>query len=238
MMAQYNLNKRSVFASHWHVFLGVFAGLSICFYFFFAFVGLAPDEINVLAGSAEITDLLNTASNIEAQKTAVSDYDNWDEWNNQSNNVANNNLSVLLPSRVVIPKVEIDVSVANPTSERVSDLDNALLNGSARYPSSGNINFGNMFIFAHSTTYKVVKNQAYKAFNGLKDLQYGDEIYVTAENGKKYLYTVTSVQMASAANIQIHFSDNLHTLTLATCNVAGQKEERWIVEAKYVKEVS
>jgi Sortase (surface protein transpeptidase) len=238
-MSQYNLNKRSVFTSHWHVFIGVFFGLAACLYFFFAFVGLAPEEINVLAGSAEITSLLQTSSNMEQHRAIVRDYRGWDEWN-QTNGSSSNlvtNFDVLLPTRIKIPKVGVDTPVANPQSENVTVLDEALLGGAARYPSSGNLNYGNMFIFAHSTTYAVVRNKAYQAFNGLKNLQYGDEIYVTSEDGRQFLYTVTNVQMASAANVQIHFSNDLHTLTLATCNVAGQKEERWIVEAKFVGEV-
>lgn len=141
----------------------------------------------------------------------------------------------ILPVHITIPKIGVDVSISNPESDNVDALDEYLKKGAVHYPGSGSLTSGNMFLFAHSTGFKVVQNQAYKAFNNLKDLSVGDTVSVKGEDGKVYEYKVSSVKLVSDKDVLVSFDKNSHRLTLSTCNTFGKKEERYVVEAYFEK---
>jgi LPXTG-site transpeptidase (sortase) family protein len=138
-----------------------------------------------------------------------------------------------LPMRIKIDAIGIDTSIYNPETTDIKIMDEYLLRGAVRYPGSGLLGVGNIFLFGHSTGYKVVNNQAYKTFNGLGKLKVGDEIIVYSSNAK-YIYSVTNIEMKTASKIEVDFSNIKNMLTLSTCNVFGEKEDRYIVEAIFV----
>lgn len=140
------------------------------------------------------------------------------------------------PERVIIDKVGIDSVIEKPNKVDVVTLDQALTKGAVHYPGSGSVNEGNMFIFGHSTNWKVVQNQAYKTFNGLEKLVQGDEIIIQAE-GKSFIYRVNSVNLVDEDDALVEFNNTSRTLTISTCNTFGEKQERWVVEADFVREV-
>lgn len=140
---------------------------------------------------------------------------------------------VELPIRVIIRKVGVNTAVTNPTSADNAVLNDHLLRGAVRYPGSGTLGKGNVFIFGHSTGLKVVNNQAFKAFNNLKNLNPGDEIIVQSSK-KDFHYKVMSVSLADSNEALVDFSSDRNMLTLSTCNVFGEKQERFIVEAQFV----
>ena len=89
------------------------------------------------------------------------------------------NLVGELPLSIKIPVIGVDAPIYNPATTSVSVLDGYLLKGAVRYPGSGLLGGdGNIFIFGHNTGIKIVYNQAFKTFNGLKDLKAGDLIHV------------------------------------------------------------
>ena len=143
------------------------------------------------------------------------------------------NSKVVLPNYIKIPKIGVDVSVSNPESDSIDILDEYLKKGSVHYPGSGSLSGGNMFLFAHSTGFKIVQNQAYKAFNDLKSLSTGDVIYVSGEDGKTYVYKVSSVKLATDKDVLVTFDRKERMLTLSTCNTFGEKSERYVVEAYF-----
>jgi LPXTG-site transpeptidase (sortase) family protein len=138
------------------------------------------------------------------------------------------------PTHVLIDKIGVDTAVSNPLSTDNTALNNDLLRGAVRYPGSGILGHGNMFIFAHNTGIKIVNNQAYKAFNHLKNLTGGDTIRVQS-NDKEYMYAVTKVTLVDSNQSWVTFSDTKNMLTLSTCDVFGQKQDRYVVEAIFVK---
>jgi len=140
------------------------------------------------------------------------------------------------PDRVVIDKIGVNTIVSQPETQDVTVLDQYLTKGSVYYPGSGTIEQGNIFIFAHSTSFQVVKNQAYKAFNDLNKLEKGDLITIEAD-GSKYLYKVYNVKLLNEDDALITFDNNDRKLTLSTCNTFGAKQERWVVEAEFYQEV-
>lgn len=137
------------------------------------------------------------------------------------------------PVRVHAENVGLDVAVNNPISTEVAVLDDYLTRGAVRYPGSGTLGNGNLFIFGHSTSFKVVHNPAYQAFNGLKYLQPGDFVYVDSFDNT-YTYVVSSVHLVDSREAFVDFSANKNELTLSTCNTFGKKEERYVVKAQYV----
>jgi LPXTG-site transpeptidase (sortase) family protein len=146
------------------------------------------------------------------------------------------NTDILLPDRVTIPEIGVDSVIQKPQSQEISVLDEALNKGAVYYPGSGTINRGNMFIFGHSTGFSVVNNQAYKTFNDLDKLSAGDEIRIESD-GKTYIYKVESLVLVDESEAFVDFSKTDRRLTISTCNSFGAKQERWVVEAVFDREV-
>ena len=140
----------------------------------------------------------------------------------------------IVPLRVVIDDVGIDTQIQNPDTTDVAVLDEELRSGAVHYPGSGIPGNGNMFLFGHSSSLAVVRNQAYKTFNGIQNLERGDEIVVYSED-EKFIYRVLNVKMVSAEEALVDFSSSKDMLTLSTCNTFGQKQDRFVVEADYVR---
>lgn len=147
-----------------------------------------------------------------------------------------NDTEILFPNHVSIPKIGVDSNIERPASQDVSVLDEALSRGAVYYPGSGTINAGNMFLFGHSTGLSVVNNQAYKTFNDLSKLEKGDEIYIESGD-KKFVYKVSSLVLVDENEAFVDFSKTDRMLTISTCNTFGKKQERWVVEAQFDREI-
>lgn len=140
------------------------------------------------------------------------------------------------PERIVIPAIDLDLDVQNPDTRDIGELDELLKSGPARYIDSAKLgeNGGNMIVFAHSSNIPVVRNQMYKAFNRVKELEAGDTITLQS-GGKNYLYMVTSLKEVDASDTRIDMSKELGTrLTLVTCNTLASKDARFVLEASFV----
>lgn len=143
-----------------------------------------------------------------------------------------------LPLTIKIPAIGVDSQVYNPATTSVDVLNDYLLKGAVRYPGSGLLGGkGNIFIFGHSTGIKVVNNQAFKTFNGLRNLKEGDLIYVYSEK-YEYIYKVTSIKMESSEEALVKFNTNSKKLTLSTCSHFGEKSNRDVVESEFVSKKS
>lgn len=178
--------------------------------------GLVPESIKPNEG-----DSLRTLWD-KAQQTGI------------SNQIKQGSVVSESPVRIVIDKIGVDAVVSNPNTTNVTTLDEYLKQGAVRYPGSGSIGAGNMFIFGHSTGIAVVRNQAYKTFNGLKNLSKGDIIKVYGES-KAHTYRVSSVTLVDQNQALVEFGNNKNMLTLSTCNTFGAKSERYVVEADFVQ---
>lgn len=139
------------------------------------------------------------------------------------------------PISITLGGLNRTVSVLNPTSRSIPDLDAALLKGVVRHPDSADLNDenGNMLILGHSSYLNNVFNQNFQAFNGIQNMTWGDTI--TLKSGDtEYTYRVDKVYQAKASAVSIPTTSNGARLTLATCNTFGAKEDRFIVEAVLV----
>lgn len=139
----------------------------------------------------------------------------------------------IVPDRLVIPSIGVDTVVKNPTSSNISKLDYELTKGAVRYPGSGTIGNGNMFIFGHSTGFQVVINKAYKVFNNLHTVKKGDEILLRSGSAT-FIYRVSNIQKVNKNSTEIKFDSTGNMLTISTCDSFGAKTDRYIVEANYV----
>lgn len=138
------------------------------------------------------------------------------------------------PLRVVAKSVGVDVVVNNPVKTDIASLDASLLTGAVRYPTSAKLGEnGNVVIFAHSSYLPIVKNENFKAFNGLENLSKGEIIEVYG-NDVVYQYAVDRVYQADATDTRIPLTKDGKKLTLSTCNSFGDLNDRYVVEAYFV----
>jgi LPXTG-site transpeptidase (sortase) family protein len=138
-----------------------------------------------------------------------------------------------VPLEIKIPVIGVDAQIYNPESTSTEVLDSFLAKGAVRYPGSGLLGYGNIFIFGHNSRLAVVNNQAYKTFNGLKDLKTGDLIYVASDKSE-FVFKVSSLTMEGADKALVTFDSSINKLTLSTCNTFGAKSDRYVVEADFV----
>lgn len=140
-----------------------------------------------------------------------------------------------LPLAITIPAINLSVSIANPATTDTATLDEELLKGAVRYPTSAKLGEdGNVVLFGHSSYLPIVGNQAYKTFNGIQKLVVGDSITVSSLS-VAYTYRVRSVSKESAESAAIPLSVAGKVLTLSTCNSFAQKTDRFVVVADFVE---
>ena len=145
--------------------------------------------------------------------------------------------AVVEGTRILIPAVGIDAPVLTPVSADADVLNASLLQGAVHYPGSALPGHGgNVFLFGHSTGLAVVHNQAFRTFNRLGEVQPGDTIRIQSGN-REYWYRARSRTLihADAASVDLRTMPGTRLLTLSTCNVFGKKDDRFVVEAEFVK---
>ncbi len=143
---------------------------------------------------------------------------------------------IILPTRLVIPVAGTDVPISNPDTTDIDELDSELLTAVVRYPGSGTLGKdGNMLIFGHSTGYRNVRNEMFKAFNALKTLEEGNVIKLISGD-TEYVYTVSKLVHEDASNVTVDFltEPGVQQLTLSTCDSFGKKSERYIITADFI----
>jgi sortase (surface protein transpeptidase) len=137
-----------------------------------------------------------------------------------------------LPKRIIIPALGTDSPINNPESKNIDILDRSLQNGVVRYPSSGMLGQKtNMLLFGHSSYLPVVKNENYKALNGLDDLEEGDEILLFSAS-HKFIYKIKSVEKSNSQNALVVFESDRRELTISTCDSFGNLEDRFVAKAE------
>jgi LPXTG-site transpeptidase (sortase) family protein len=140
-----------------------------------------------------------------------------------------------LPTKIVIPTINLSATISNPTTTDINVLDNDLLSGAVRYPTSARLGEnGNIVLFGHSSYLPIVGNQAYKTFDGIQKLVAGDTITVYSSD-MAYTYEVESVSKKSANDAVIPLSVTGKVLTLSTCDSFSAKTDRFVVVANFVE---
>jgi sortase A len=221
-------NKRNkpkkLFERHDFLFIAGFGSAFLLTLIVFSIFGLVPKEISTQQDGSQLS--LESQSN-----TSLFGVDFTKETKTNKAQKVSEISSNDLPVRIVVPKAGIDSKILNPESSTLSFLDNELTKAPVRYPGSGIISSGNIFIFGHSTGLKIVQNSVYKVFNNIKNLKVGDEITIYSLSGKSYVYTVTSGQDVKKEDTWIDFSSDKPSLTLSTCDRLSDIGDRYVVHA-------
>lgn len=150
--------------------------------------------------------------------------------------LAKDDVASEFPTKISIPSLDLETIVSNPTSASLPVLDALLLKGAVRYPTSGLLGTkgSNVVIFAHASYLPIVKNQAYKAFNGIQNLKQGEKIYVSGKD-RTFVYLVETVAKADASNAGVPLTVEGNKLTLITCDSFASKNDRFVVIAVLVE---
>lgn len=187
-----------------------FAIFALCYTFLFS-VGATPDATNTTGSD---TAMASTTSVPASTASAPAQGE--------------------LPTRITIPAANLDVTVSDPESTDTDVLDNALLKGAVRYPTSALLGEqGTMLLFGHSSYLPIVHNQAYKTFDGIQNLKPGDLISVYSP-AREYRFSVTGVKTANANQDSVELANDGQHLTLVTCDSFATKSDRFIVTADLV----
>lgn len=137
-----------------------------------------------------------------------------------------------IPIKLYAPSVSLEVKIVNPPTSDTNVLNEYLKKGAVRFPGSGMLGKGNLFLFGHSADPKLYQGY-YTLFNGISKLKVGDTIFVESE-GFVYEYKVRSSELQKASEVYVDFTKDENILTLSTCNAFGTREDRYIVEAKFL----
>lgn len=206
-----------------YVFATIFLSVSFSTFTFLYVVGLIPEEFKVVETSVQAETTEERTRIVESTHSK-----------GRVNTTAPADATGEIPTRVTINKIGVNSIILNPDSTSVNVLNAALGRGAVRYPTSGKLGEGNLFLLGHSTNRLVVNNQAYKTFNNLEKLVIGDHIIVESAT-HIYTYRVFSVRLTDAEDALIQLKSDKNMLTISTCNSFGEKQERFVVEADFIK---
>lgn len=206
-------SKRTIAATLWErklTFFSVFLAVFFLSLSFLALLGVVPEGF---FGESNDTDSVVSEPRTETPQPVVLSEE---------------------PLRIVIESVGVESAISNPDSRDVTILDAALKEGVVRYPGTGRPGEERtMFLFGHSSYLPLVHNSAYKAFNNIQKLATGDIIKVRGAY-REYLYRVSSVRKADAAEAFVDLSAVTGKLILSTCDSFGKQSDRFVVESEYI----
>lgn len=212
-------------------FVLLFTGVFLVSFLLLYMIGFVPDELST-SGGGVLNDLkLQTLEGTSGDAEAPSQ-----QQTSSSNPAPIVKAEGEKPIHLTVPRVGIDIEVENPKSDDNAVLNEYLTRGAVHYPGSADLAVGNVFIFGHSSNWAVVQNKAYKALNGIDKLSRGDSIYVDSL-GNRYVYLVTRVYQATASEAFVDLSSDKNMLTLSTCDIFGEKQNRFVAEAVFAEKI-
>ena len=195
------------------VFFFVCVGVIALTYGFLVLIDFLPEKPSAISPNEEVQEAISDPDTSEVFATDDTMY----------------------PTRIIFDSLDKEVSIANPVSDSVADLDSALLHGAVRHPDSADFkNTGTIFILGHSSYLPNVMNKNFQAFNGIQKLVFGDTIRLQSKD-REYVYRVDRVYEAKASDAEVPMQYEKAKLTVATCNSFGTKDDRYIVEASLVE---
>ncbi len=206
-------------------FLVSFFVVFLCTYGFLSYIDFLPEPVPTAPVSSSTSE--------ESQNTTSVSSSTEPEGNVAGTSTVSAEVQSepLFPDTIIIDGLERNISVLNPRSRQISDLDAALLYGVVRHPDSATLDqLGTVFILGHSSYLPTVLNRNFQAFNGIQNLKFGD--LVRLQSGTvEYVYRVDRVYRANAENVTVPIAGPTQRLVLATCNSFGSTDDRYIVEA-------
>ena len=223
----------------WAVFFLVSMGVLTITYGAFLLVDFLPEKP---ADGASVIAVDNYTSQEESSESAKQEITENTPVASTANNGSAKTVQTETIARDALPVAIVfdsldnkKVTILNPASNNVDDLNNALLKGVVRYPGSADFDKeGTIFLFGHSSYLPTVINKNFQAFNGIQNLKWGDTVRLQSTDAE-YVYRVDRVYQVKAADTEVSVEWGTPKLVLATCNVFGSKDDRYVVEATQVE---
>ncbi|OGB74525.1 hypothetical protein A2V68_02860 [candidate division Kazan bacterium RBG_13_50_9] len=137
-------------------------------------------------------------------------------------------------SRLVIPKIGVDVPIVFVDSTSNKDILEAIKDGVVHYADTampGRI--GNMFVTGHSSYYWWRGGSYNQIFALLEHLQPNDLVYVYYQGGE-YVYRVSGSMVVNPDQTEVLEPTPTPTLSLMTCTPIGTNLRRLIVKADLI----
>ena len=139
-------------------------------------------------------------------------------------------------SRLVIPKIKVNVPIAWPKAGDEESILKALEDGVAHFPGTAMPGqYGNVFLTGHSSYYAWSSGKYKSVFALLDKLEIGDEI-IAWHGGQEYNYQIFDKFVVTPDNLDV-LNQNLgeKILSLMTCTPIGTNKNRLIYRAKLVE---
>jgi sortase A len=150
--------------------------------------------------------------------------------------IINPNEQVGPESKVIIPKINVDVPVVyNLSSNDEKAIQASLENGVVHYPGTAVPGQnGNVVVVGHSSNNLLNKGKYKFAFVLLNRLQEGDTITMQY-GGKRYVYRVYEKVIVKPTDVSVLGpTDKTASLTLITCDPPGTSLNRLVVRAEQI----
>ena len=141
-------------------------------------------------------------------------------------------------SKLIIPKLNVNVPVAFSISNDEATVMNAMNHGVAHFAIPGADalpgQIGNTVITGHSAG-DIYSNNQYKfIFSGLERLQNKDLIYINY-NSVRYTYSITKKEVVLPSEVnKLAYPTEKPIVTLITCTPLGTAEKRLLVTAEQI----
>jgi len=150
----------------------------------------------------------------------------------------NTDLTIGPESRLIIPKINVDVPVLYDVGNDYTSQMTAMGNGVAQFAIPGASShpgqIGNTVIAGHSSN-DLLDNGDYKfIFAQLDRLNIGDTIYANY-NSKRYIYSVTKKEVVKPTQVdKLVYPTTKPMLTLITCTPIGTAINRLLITAEQI----
>ena len=139
------------------------------------------------------------------------------EKNENNNTTFTGSESDIVPQRLVIPYLGVDVPVILPENSDENTLQLALEKGVALWPGSSLLGKkGTMVILGHSSAYPWYKGNYGSVFSLLNNLKEGDNIFIFSSQSK-YEYKVIGKEINLPEDLNIENQESEPILYLLSC---------------------
>lgn len=145
------------------------------------------------------------------------------------------------PIKIIIDGADVSSDVLNPASTDMAVLDEAILHGAARFPTTSLLGEnGTMLVFGHSSYRPKIRNPAYRTFDGIEHLSAGSIVHVYSATAD-YQYTVRGIKRMNADDASantIPLPDDKPYLVIVTCDTLTSTSSRFVLTADFVKKTA
>lgn len=138
-----------------------------------------------------------------------------------------------------IPTLGIEAPIVYVTEKSEEAYQAGLHNGVVHYPGTALPGeFGNVYIFGHSSDLVWVQGNYKTVFALLPKIQLGDEIRVSNDQGEVFTYIVTDTMIVNPSDTSVldQFEYTQQLLTVQTSYPIGTALKRFIVRAELLDE--